>query len=164
MAKVPTSLAKALGPNHANVLSLVHSSIDITQELHDFSLWLASEKFVNTPRRGGDSTTVDSPAFQVNQPIAFENYMDKNQCQGFGLKAVGAIGKDQTIFKMKTQLGMVTNSLADDLHLKTDHLSPEELEDDKHAGLFADAVTAHTRKVANLLMGSNPPLANRLNH
>jgi hypothetical protein len=46
MAKVPSSLAKALGSNQANVLSLVHSAFDISEELYNFSLWFSQDQFI----------------------------------------------------------------------------------------------------------------------
>jgi len=62
MAKVPSSLAKALGSNHANALSLVHSAFDISQELYNFSLWFSQDEFIAPPKVQSTDVVVDQPA------------------------------------------------------------------------------------------------------
>ena len=102
MAKVPSSLAKALGSNHANVLSLVHSAFDISQELYNFSLWFSQDQFITSPKVGSADVVVDQPALQVMSPLAFENFNGGNMCKGFGIKTMGPISKGTSILKIKT--------------------------------------------------------------
>ena len=59
MAKVTSSLAKSLGPNQSNVLGLVHSALDLSQELYDFSLWIGQEKFTQAPRIKTSDVVID---------------------------------------------------------------------------------------------------------
>lgn len=48
--KNASSLAKALTRNELNMLSLVHSALDLNPKLYDFAQWLNSPEFVN-PRK-----------------------------------------------------------------------------------------------------------------
>lgn len=80
MARIPSSLAKALGTNQANTLSLVHSAFDISQELYNFSLWFSQDLFISPPRITSTDLVVDQPALSVLAPLAFENYNGENRC------------------------------------------------------------------------------------
>jgi hypothetical protein len=68
--------------------------------------------------------------------MAFDNYNGSNKCQGFGLKVLSAVKQGETICKVKTSLGLVSDSLADTIGVKEiDEAEPE---------LYA-ALVAHTR-------------------
>lgn len=151
MAKVPTSLAKSLGPNQSNMLSLVHSAVDISDELYNFAQWLNQEQFLLTPRINKNDVVQDQPDIQMRHPLAFDNYNYNNQNQGFGLKTIHAISQNSDILKFKTKLGLLSDSLVDDTT------------GDAENELF-DALTANTRKVANMCSPHNKALANRMNN
>ena len=55
---------------------------------------------------------IDSTAIEINQAIGFENY-NHIHGMGYGLKALGDIGKGQVVLKMKTQMGIASNELFD---------------------------------------------------
>jgi hypothetical protein len=116
--------------------SLVHSACDISQELYDYAQWLVEERLLTTPRARDKDFVFDQPALQIQHPMAFDNYNGSNKCQGFGLKVLSAVKQGETICKVKTSLGLVSDSLADTIGVKEiDEAEPE---------LYA-ALVAHTR-------------------
>jgi hypothetical protein len=54
-----------------------------------------------------------SPALELFHPVAFDDYTPKNQCMGFGIKAVKKILNQEMIMNLKTNLGLLSNSLID---------------------------------------------------
>ena len=64
--KAASSLAKTLTRNEMNMLSLVHSALDLNPKLYNFTQWLNSPEFVspagNTQSLQGDSHFQGLPA------------------------------------------------------------------------------------------------------
>jgi hypothetical protein len=72
-AKVTSNLAKALTRNEVNMMSLVHSALDLSPKLYNFAQWLNSPEFVS-PLKSSQSNIQELPALSVNVPLAFANY------------------------------------------------------------------------------------------
>ena len=92
------------------------------------------------------------PALQLLKPIAFGDFNSNNLCQGFGLKVLNRTQTGETIFKMKTETGLVSDSIVDSAAGEDEH------------GLY-EALNENTEKVAKRLSGGQPEHFNRmLNH
>ena len=91
------------------------SSLDINDtRIHAFSQWLNNEEFVNTPRKGKDTTPM--PRFRLLEPLKFHDFSgDKsnNYC-GYGLKNIEKINKGDDIVSMSLEMGLVSNVMVDE--------------------------------------------------
>ena len=113
MARV-SNLSNTLNRNSSNILGLVQSSLDLpTNDVYDFALWFNTEYFETDKIRQGSQVVGISPALDIKHPIAFHDFSDNNQCMGYGLRAINKIGKNEHVLKMKTSLGLLSNSLVD---------------------------------------------------
>ena len=78
-------------------------------------------------------------------------------CQGFGLKSLGKIEKDDIIVRMKTEMGLVSSSfidnMGDDPNVEKKDINEEE--DKKYDELIA-AIETHTTAVAQKLTQGQP--------
>ena len=87
MARVPTAITKTFSRNMNNAQSLVHSALDLSDELHEFASWLTEEKFFDS-KLGDKNVALSTPTIEIKSPVAFDNYNVKNQCMGVGLRAI----------------------------------------------------------------------------
>lgn len=112
--KVPEAVVKNLSRCELNAKALMHSSLDLSDTLYDFSNWLCDESFVKQPPVSKESNQkLAVPALDIKFPILFGDYNGDNQCMGIGLKAFADIPKSHEIFKMKTNMGLMSSSLID---------------------------------------------------
>ena len=84
-----------------NAQSLVHSALDLSNELHEFAAWLAEDRFIDA-KTGDKDVVVSTPTVEIYSPVAFDNYNVNNQCMGVGLRALKAIKKDDNLIRIKT--------------------------------------------------------------
>ncbi len=77
---------------------------------------------MDVPRVRKSDLVQDQPDLQLVEPLVFADFNGDNQCMGYGLKSLKEIRAGADILRMKTQLGLTSHSLVDDLHgeLETD--------------------------------------------
>ena len=148
-----------------NMLSLVHSALDLSPRLYNFAQWLNSSEFVN-PRKSqsGISPTekADLPPIQelaalnVSVPLAFANYNSSNG-MGCGLQSLDSISKGTIIIKQKTDMGFVSGvGLYDRVQADQKSAEEKDLED------LNKKIEQITRKVSSGLFPANLIQQNRL--
>ena len=91
---------------------------------------------------------------QFKHPIVFDNYNSDNRCMGIGLKTISALNGKEEILRIKTQMGLMSNT-------KLDEENREESEESKN---IFQQIQDHTRKISNLMSPSNPAIANKMFH
>lgn len=120
MARAPNTLSMTLNRNASNILGLVQSSLDLpTNELYNFALWFNTDFFESDKKRKGGQVVGINPALEIFHPVAFQDYSANNQCMGYGLRAIQSISNQETVIRMKTDLGLLSNNFVDSN--STDH-------------------------------------------
>jgi hypothetical protein len=60
--------------------------------------------------------------------LAFGDFNTNNRCQGFGLKVLSKVKKGDTICRMKTSMGMISDSIVDKMGVA----EVDEVEEELH--------------------------------
>ena len=54
MAKIAgTAKEQIFSKNVNNAMSLVHSALDLSKEIHEFATWISDDRFTQTPQNSG---------------------------------------------------------------------------------------------------------------